>query len=92
MMIDLVQYVHPHGRIKTIQLEVSDLLDVEYKRILDSGCRFAVEILLDGKISLTIEDPVADNDVLIEVVRNGPAIKYVLEKMLAEFNENKLER
>ncbi len=88
MIVSMLQYIPPNGRKKWVDCEVPDDLSEKYKELTQEGCNIAIEILMTGELSITVEDDIHDFD--IEVVPNAPPHGQVaLEAMIARFDVEK---
>lgn len=85
MSIPFTQYLLPDGRTRPISIKRDQLTEVKANAILDKGFRFEAEMLLTGDISLTIHDPKNEEDVAIEVCKNGPEVPKAVDKLILEF-------
>lgn len=80
MEIEVIQYLLPDGRKNKSTTNISDEYKEQYDDMMLHGYNLAAEILRTGEVSITIENN--EDDVDIEIVRNGPEIQYIIEKML----------
>lgn len=84
-LVEFTEY-RPNGRQEQQHLELPDDVAAIAKQIAANGFRFEAEMLMTGHVSLTIADPVIEEDVAIELFRNGPEIHARAEKMIREFD------
>lgn len=82
---DVTQYMRPNGRPETMRTPLSTLSKAAYDLMRANGHNFAAEVLMTGKVSLTIEDRIEEKDLAIRVVDNGPAVPAALEEMLDSY-------
>lgn len=81
--IPFTQYLRPDGRQVPVTIDrPADVADLA-QRIIDRGFRFECEHLTTGHASLTIAG--RDDDVDIEVVRNGPDVPVAVDRMVKRF-------
>lgn len=85
MSIPFIQYLLPDGRRRDISIERDQLTEVKANAILDKGFHFEAEMLRTGDISLTIHDPENEEDVAIEICKNGPEVLKAVDKLILEF-------
>lgn len=82
-MIPFTQYLLPDGRRQTITIERSPEIEAKAATIIAAGLRFETEVLSDGAtVSLTVSDPVEEEDVAIELVPNGPGIPDAVDRLV----------
>jgi hypothetical protein len=70
MIISGIQYMRPDGRPSSFTTEIPDDLRDQWENIQGRGLRLASELLMDGMVSVTLEDDERDHD--IEIVDNRP--------------------
>jgi hypothetical protein len=80
------QYLRPDGRRQSGCFPVSDEVASKAEAIIAAGHRFECESLTSGHVSLTIHHLASEEDVAIEVVRNGPGVKEAIERMINGFS------
>jgi len=87
MVISGIQYMRPSGRPSSFQVEVPDELRHQWDKICKSNIRLASEMLMDGTISVTLEDD--EHDHAIELVPNEPGKPVAaVVKLISEFKES----
>jgi hypothetical protein len=79
-VVDGVQYLRPDGRTKKVETDLPIKSEEYYIDMMASNCRFEIEELTTGEISVTISSEEADVD--IEVVGNGPDVQVAMVEML----------
>jgi hypothetical protein len=82
--IPFVQYLRPHGERRVTMIDRPQNICSVADKIITSGLRFEVEVLMTGMISLTITSDFADE--AIEVVSNGPGVAEAVDKLITEFD------
>lgn len=85
MAIPFTQYLLPHGRRTTTEIERGAEVEAKAREIIAAGYRFECEILTTGEVSLTIHDAEDGIDVDIAVVPNGPGVGEAVDKLVNEF-------
>lgn len=81
--IPFTQYMRPNGRPVPVTIDRPDEISSLAERIIESGYRFECEHLMTGHASFTIAGP--DDDLDIEVVRNGPDVPVAIDRMVMRF-------
>lgn len=85
MIVDVVQFIRPHGARNFTTTELSDTLAGKLAEMKRAGCRFTTEVLPNGNVSICIEEPeLGDFD--CEITPNGPEVQQAMEKMLTRFD------
>ena len=86
--IPFTQYLMPHGETKDIHLDCAEDLESVAQELIKRGCRFEVEVLSTGAVSVTCEDYSDDpNDpetLAIEIVANGPHMLGAVDKIITD--------
>ena len=85
MTVNVLQYLRPDGRLSPQKTDISSDHAENYKRMTEAGFRLAAEGLMNGTISLTIEDD--DDDYAHELTANGPGVQQGIERLLARATE-----
>lgn len=83
--IPFTQYLRPDGRQRPMTIVRPGPITEKAEAIIAAGYRFEIEELMHGKISMTIFDPVDEEDVAIEVCANGPPVLEHVDKMILGF-------
>ncbi len=84
MTVEVMQYKMPDGRQVPTSTNLPDEYRDKYIVMLSKGWRFAAEVLSDGQVSLTIENPREEVDENIRIVENGPNVQVAMIEMLNE--------
>lgn len=80
MSIPFTQYMLPDGRVKKVLICMPDEIESRAKALIGDDCRFEIEMLSSGEISMTCE---RDDEVLsIEVCQNGPDVLLAVERLI----------
>jgi hypothetical protein len=81
--VPMTQYLRPDGRTKGVETDLPNETLELFKDMIKCGCRFEVEELRTGEVSVTISttDPYA-KDIDISVTENGPAVQAGMVAML----------
>jgi len=86
MSIPFTQYVLPNGRKEPTSIETSKEVDKIAHDLIDAGCRFDIEILRTGQVSMTCErEPENEEDdgiLSMEICENGPKIINAVTKLV----------
>lgn len=83
MRIPVTEFIPPHGRQASTEIDIPDRLADVVQHLSDLDMRLTVEQLSTGKASLTLEQPRL-GDFLIEIL---PASKATREDCTAKFIE-----
>jgi hypothetical protein len=89
MEIEVLQYYRP-GKLETslyaswklTKIHVALNLETEYASMQESDCRLEAEVLTTNEVSLTVFDQEREEDIDIEIVERGPAVRKALETLL----------
>lgn len=82
-MIPFTQFLRPNGRQIEVTIERPEVIEAKARAIIAAGYRFEVEELMDGTASFTISD--GEDDVAMELVKNGPGVPATVDKLVTEF-------
>lgn len=84
--IPFTQYLRPNGRPKEVYIDLGIETENKAQQLIDCGCRFDIEILLTGIVSMTCEQ--GDELLAMELAPNGPeipgAVKRLIDSALAK--------
>ena len=84
---EVIQFMRPNGR----QVKQYTELPIEYKdtynEMIEKGCRFETEVLMNGLVSITISD--GEEDIWIEIVANGPKVQTAMGYALDNWHKIK---
>ena len=83
--IPFIQYKRPDGRQVPVSINRPQPISALAAVILGAGYRFETEILMDGLVSFTVFDPRTEEDVAIEVCKNGPEVPKTVDRLIEEF-------
>lgn len=92
-MIEFTQYLRPNGRKVLVGIDCSPEIQTLARQIIEKGYEFECEELRTGDVSLTITDPVEEQDVDIEIVRAHirwnvlGAVNDAVERLVKRFAE-----
>ena len=90
-MISFTQFLMPNGRKRNIQVKRPEDIEDKARQITFAGYKFECEILQTGLVSLTIADPLLEEDVEVEICHNGPEVNHALDKMISRFHEKRIK-
>jgi hypothetical protein len=79
--VEVVQYMRPDGRAVLMHTDIRDAFEAPYHAIRMRGWRLTAEHLIDGAVSLTVEDD--EQDFPCEIVANGPEVQPAIERLIA---------
>lgn len=89
MSIPFTQYLRPDGRQKLVEIARPAPVEAKARTILAAGYRFEAEHLAVPApfpdVSLTIADPAREEDVAIELCRNGPDVLAAIDRLILNF-------
>jgi hypothetical protein len=89
MTIHLTQYCLPDGRRQIISIDCPAAVEEKARLLESAGYALEAEILSSGTVSFTIvgmNEHGEENDVDIELCRNGPGTAAALCKLILRFN------
>lgn len=88
MPIPFTQFKRPDGRKVPVTIERPPEVEALAKSIMQAGCRFEIEVLMTGQISMEIVRDVPDPDIYDSIAReicsNGPAVDTAVDKMIRD--------
>lgn len=84
MSIPFVQYLPPHGRRVSIEIDRPTAIEMQAEEVMARGLRFEAEVLSTGAVSLTVYDPRIDEDVLIELCHNDEQVLEAVDRLVAD--------
>jgi len=91
--IRFTQYLRPDGRQRTVYFECDNPeVTAKAKDIERRGFIFECEELMNGMVSLTINDLHEEEDLAMELVMNGPGVPGAVEKLVKEFHAEMTEK
>ena len=80
--IPFTQYLLPDGRTRPMRVPVVGDIAEKADKILKHGWRFEAEILTTGQVSLTVFDGEEDENVAIEIIKNGPLVTKAVDRLV----------
>jgi len=83
MELNVTQFIRPDGEQRPISCTVSDELSGKIRAMEDAGLRVTAEVI-GPNVSFCIEN--FEEDLVCEIVPNGPGIVQALEKIVREFD------
>lgn len=85
-MIQFTQYLRPNGTPKPVTINRPEDIEKLAADLIGNGCRFEIEELLTGEVSMTCERSDGDDTetLAIQVVPNGPQVPEAVDKMVRE--------
>ena len=87
--VQFVQYVRPNGARRPVIIDRDPDTARKAAVLLDHGCRFDIEELMNGMVSMTVERDVDGEDdvVSIRLCHNGPAVPENVDALVEEAYE-----
>jgi len=83
MSIPLTQYLMPNGRPSPETIDRPADIEEKARAVIDAGYFFEMELLSDwSTVSLTVADRSAEEDLEIELVRNGPEVPAAVDRLV----------
>jgi len=88
MSIAFIQYLRPHGTRQEIYIKRDHVIEMMATQLIHAGCRFEIEELMNGKISMTVENyeysEKFNSPVSSAVTDNGPAVIAAVDSIIVE--------
>ncbi len=87
MEIAFTQFLMPDGRKRPMIIDRPDDIGEKARQLAVSGCRFEIEMLTTGQISMTVERDRSDGEVDVlacEICSNGPPVLIAVDKLISE--------
>jgi hypothetical protein len=88
--IPFTQFLMPDGRPSRVTIDRPDEISAKAHALIERGFRFECEMLPTREISFTITND--DGDHAIEVCNNGPEVLIVIDRMIMNFDADKISR
>jgi hypothetical protein len=83
--LTFTQYLRPDGRQQPVSIDVPQNVYDAAAVLQSRGLRFECEMLTTGEVSLTIHDPIKEQDVDSRVVPNGPGVPGAVHDLILNF-------
>lgn len=89
MAIPFTQYLRPSGARRQISIERSREIEAKAQALMDEGAVFEAEVLTNGTISLTCEQPPPGPEdeqitLAVQLVENGPPVLDAVDRLVIE--------
>lgn len=89
MTIPFTQFLRPNGRRTSVSIERGQQIEHTASRLIAAGCRFEIEELRDGTVSIealanNAEDAESPHCLALELVSNGPAVPGTVDKVVTD--------
>lgn len=84
--VEFIQYKTPDGRQVLVNIDCTQKVYDKAMEIENLGYLFEAEVLQTGEVSFTIHDPAEEMDMAIEVCSNDTAVPETIDKLIMEFN------
>lgn len=84
--VTFTQYLRPDGRTRATWIERSAETAAAASALRAAGCRFDIEELQTGEVSMTVERDDEDGETAVlahEVCANGPAVLDAVDRLVA---------
>ena len=92
MKIELIEYVRPNGRTRTVTMNVDPKCESAYNQIKQSGARLGFEVLgRAGTVYVFLEHPKL-GDYVSEILPSEEHLKSTIEELLQHFDATDFER
>lgn len=88
--IPFTQYLRPDGRQKAVVIErPKEIVQEALKLISEHKCRFDIEVLTTGDVSMTCEQGRGRNHRVLswEICPNGPAVPEAVDRLVQKASE-----
>ena len=82
--IPFTQFLRPNGRRADVWVTRPPEVVAQARATIARGYRFECEELMTGHVSLTIADPILEDDVAYEIVPNGPEVPDAVDRLVAK--------
>ena len=84
MTITFHQYLLPHGRQQTVEIERPEEIEEIAERFIASGGRYECEILTTGEVSITAVKKIRgeEGDVAIAICPNGHEVSAKVDEVV----------
>ncbi len=86
MIVDVIQFMRPHGRQVPLEVEVSDSCKEKYDLLTGYNLRLTCEQLMNGTVSQAVEGPDFDFDIELTGGSDLTENKAALEKLIMRFD------
>lgn len=91
MSIEFIQYLRPDGRPRSVTIDRPVPVERKAREIQGRGCRFEIEVLTTGEVSMSIFDIEEEEDVAGKIVSNDEKIKGAVDRMIEDYYSDNLE-
>ena len=92
IQIELIEYVRPNGRTRTITMNVDPKCESGYNQIKQSGARLGFEVLgRGGTVYAFLEHPDL-GDYALEILPSEERLKSTIEGFIQHFDATDYER
>lgn len=92
IQIELIEYVRPNGRTRTVTMNVDPECESAYNQIKQSGARLGFEVLgRVGTVYVFVEHPKL-GDYVSEILPSKEHLKSTIEEFLQHFDATDFER
>lgn len=82
MSIPFTQFLRPDGAVRSMRVDRPPDIEALVQRIIGFGYRFECEELATGQVSLTVTDPVEEEDIEVELSENGPPVLEAVDRLV----------
>lgn len=88
MSIIFTQFLRPHGTRQEILIKRNSVIEMMATQLVHAGCRFEIEELMSGKISMTVENyeylEKFNAPVSRSICENGPAVIAAVDSIIVQ--------
>lgn len=85
--IVFTQFVRPHGERRAESVRRPQPVEDAARKLVEAGCRFEIEVLRTGEVSMEVMGPDEDDSLWIEVCPNGPAVPEAVDRLVEKASE-----
>jgi hypothetical protein len=86
-VIPFTQFLRPDGRRREVTIVRQPAIVEKAQKLIEAGCRFKIEELTTGQVSMTVErdDKDGETEVLAQkIVMNGPKVPPAVDEMVGD--------
>lgn len=89
VIIPFTQFLRPNGMRRTVLIDRAEAVGKKAKALQNRGCRFEIEELNNGIVSMTVELRGSEDDgpIAHRLVPNGPMVPEVVDALIQEAYE-----
>lgn len=84
MSIAFTQFLRPYGERRPMEIDRPKPIEDAAKMLVASGCRFDIEELTTGQISMTCEHDSMEGALAHEICNNGPPVLDAIDRLVRD--------